>query len=160
MESMWNVMDSILGVCEIHVECHGIHGRCVWNPWDNVWNSCGDLWNRTIPPGIHLECGGRVNYWECGRTEGRHKAFIVVESWTLRVFLCDDSGLEALNGTICIVFDPEYPSRSYGFLVRRQVHDFEGASLHKSVVLKCGCFLPSICLVAMHSLFEGARFWQ
>src|SRR6266545_7737822 len=55
-------MDSILGVCEIHVECHGIHGRCVWNPWDNVWNSCGDLWNRTIPPGIHLECGGRVNY--------------------------------------------------------------------------------------------------
>jgi len=97
---------------------------------------------------------------ECGRMEGRRKAFIVVESWTLRVSLCDDSGLEALNRTICIVFDPEYPSRSYGFLVRRQVHNFEGASLHKSVVLKCCGFSPFICLVAMHSLFEGSRFWQ
>src|SRR6266498_5542704 len=77
MESMWNVMDSILGVCGIHVECHGIHGRCVWNPWDNVWNPwgnvwnpCDDLWNRTIPPGIHLECGGRVNYWNTGASMG------------------------------------------------------------------------------------------
>jgi len=34
----------------------------VWNPWGNVWNPWGDLWNGTIPPGIHLECGGRVNY--------------------------------------------------------------------------------------------------
>ena len=55
-------MESMVGVC-------GIYGRCVWNPWDsvwnpwdNVWNPCGDLWNRTIPPGIHLEYGGRVNY--------------------------------------------------------------------------------------------------
>jgi len=42
----------------------------VWNPCGNVWNPCGSMWNPwgnvwngTIPPGIHLECGGRVNYW-------------------------------------------------------------------------------------------------
>jgi len=105
-----------------------------------------------------FNCGHGHNDAECGRTEGRCKAFIVVESWTLRVSLCDDSGLEALNGTICIVFDPEYPSRSYGFLVHRQVHDIEGASLNKGVVLKCGGFSPSICMVPMHSLSEGVRF--
>jgi len=82
--------------------------------------------------------------------------FIVVNSRTLRVSLCDDLGLERLNGTICIVFDQEYPSRSYLWLV----HNFESAILNKSVVLNCGGFAPSICSVAMHSLFAGARFWQ
>jgi len=105
-----------------------------------------------------FNCTHGNNDAECGRTEGRCKAFIVVESRTLRVPLCDDSGLEALNGTICIVFDLEYLSRTYAFLVCRHVHNFKGASLHKSVVLKCGCFSPSMCLVTMHSLFEGARF--
>jgi len=47
VESIWSVMDSIVGV---------------WNPCGNVWNPWGNVWNGTIPPGIHLECGGRVNY--------------------------------------------------------------------------------------------------
>jgi len=107
-----------------------------------------------------FNCSHGHNDAKCGWTEGRRKALIVVKSWTLRVPLCDDSGLEALNRTICIVFNLEYPSRTYDFLICRQVHDFEGTSLHKSVVLKCGCFSSFIGLVAMHSLFEGARFWQ
>jgi len=56
VESMWNVMDSIVGVCGIHV--------VMWNPCGSMWNPWGNVWNGTIPPGIHLECGGRVNY--CG----------------------------------------------------------------------------------------------
>ena len=47
---------------------------------------------------------------KCGRMEGGHKAFVVVKSRMLRVALCDNSGLEALNGTICIVFDLEDPT--------------------------------------------------
>jgi len=38
------------------VESSGFHGGMMWNSWDNVWNG-------TIPPGIHLEYGGRVNCW-------------------------------------------------------------------------------------------------
>jgi len=47
-----------------------------------------------------FNCSHGHNNTECGRTDGRRKAFIVVESWTLRVSLCDDSGLEVLNRTI------------------------------------------------------------
>jgi len=67
-----------------------------------------------------FNCSHGHNDAECGRTEGMCKAFNVVESRMLTAFLCDDPGLEALNGTICIMFDQEYPSRSYGFLVCRQ----------------------------------------
>jgi len=100
-----------------------------------------------------FNCSHGHNDAECGRTEGRCKAFIVVKSGTLRVSPCDNPGLET-----CIVFDPENPSRSYGFLVCRQVHNFKGANMR--VVLKCGGFAPSICLVTMQSLFEGTSFWQ
>jgi len=100
------------------------------------------------------------NNAKCSRLEGGHKAFIVVKSRTLRVALCNDSGLQALNGAIYIVFDSEYPTWSYHYLVHRQVNNFKGASPNKSVALECGGLLPSIWLLAMHSLFEGLRFWH
>jgi len=79
-----------------HVECHGIHGRCVWNPWcnvwnpwGNVWNPWGDLWNGTIPPGIHLECGGRVNYcWYVGTCQCLMFWFWICRWLYLRTTFC------------------------------------------------------------------------
>ena len=47
---------------------------------------------------------------KCGRSKCGHKAFIVVKSRALRVALCDNSGLEVLNGAICIVFDSDDPT--------------------------------------------------
>ena len=105
VESMWNVMDSMLewcGIhvewCGIHVENHGFHGGMmwnpcgkmwnpcgnVWNPWGSMWNPWGNVWNGTIPPGIHLECGGRVNYWNAYASTYDHWAPML----TLPPFYC------------------------------------------------------------------------
>jgi len=53
VESMWSVMDSIVGVCGIHVVMCGIHVVVVCGIYGVM---CG------MEP-FHLECGGRVNYW-------------------------------------------------------------------------------------------------
>ena len=96
VESMWKVMDSMVERCGIHVECHGFHSGCVWNPCGNVWNPCGSMWNPwgnvwngTIPPGIHLECGGRVNYcWYVGTCQCLMFWFWICRWLYLRTTFC------------------------------------------------------------------------
>ena len=55
-----------------------------------------------------LNCSKSHDNVKCSRAEGRCKAFIVVQSRTLGISLCNKTSLEVFNGAILIVIYLEY----------------------------------------------------
>src|SRR4051812_47740314 len=91
----------------------------------------------------------KSNGWS---TRGGSKDFSVIQSRTLTVTLCNNSGLIPLYGSISIMLDPKYPTRSNGFLARWQLDQLPSPICQMHIVFLFTSLSPFNSIWTFHCL--------